>query len=395
MKEVVIVGGLRTPVGNLGGKLKDIKAHELGAFIVKALIKKYELDVNQIDEIIFGCVGQTSEAPNIARVIALLSGIPDSIPAFTVHRNCASSIQAIISATQMIKSNDADLIICGGVESMSNLPYVVKNARFGYRLRHGEFTDYIWECLTDPVCGMIMGLTAEKLAEIYNITRQEQDQFALSSHKKAIMAIKSDKFKNEIVPIAPNKRKPEELFSIDEGPDESLTLEKLAKAPTVFKKDGTVTPGNACSISDGASCVLVMSKEKAKSLGYEPWATITGYATAGVDPSIMGVAPAYSIPKALKKAGLNIDQIDLFEINEAFAAQYIAVDRQLKKDGMIIPSEKLNVNGGGIALGHAVGSTGCRLVVTLLHEMRRQNLKKGLASLCVGGGLGSTIILER
>jgi len=390
MKEVVLVGGLRTPIGLFGGVLKDVSAHALATLVIKELITKFQVPVNQIDDVILGWVAQGSDAPNIARVALLLAGIPEEITGYTVHRNCASGMQAIISAAQIIKAGDADLIIAGGTESMSNVPYVVKKARFGYRLRHGEFTDALWETLTDPITHEVMGVTAENLASKYNITREEQDLYTIKSHQKAINAIKENKFKDEIVPVPIKQGKETKLVEIDESPRDNLTMEKLTAFPTIFKKDGTVTAANSCPINDGAAVTLVMSKEKAKELGYEPDATITGYGFAGVNPSIMGIGPAYSTPKALKQANLTLDDIDLFELNEAFAAQNISVHRELNFDW-----EKVNVNGGGLALGHPVGATGCRLVVSLLHEMRRRNLKKGLAGLCVGGGMGSSIIIER
>lgn len=390
MKEVVLVGGVRTPIGLFSGVLKDVTAQELGTLVIKELISRFQVPVNQIDDVILGWVAQSSDAPNIARVCLLMAGIPEEITGYTVHRNCASGMQAVISAAQMIKAGDADLIIAGGTESMSNVPYIVRKARFGYRLRHGEFTDALWEGLTDPITHEVMGQTAENLAEKYNITREEQDEYTIKSHQKAINAIKENKFKDEIIPVPIKQGKEIKFCEIDETPRDNLTMEKLASFPTIFKKNGSVTAANSCSINDGASAILVMSKEKAKELGYEPYATITGYGFAGVSPSIMGIGPAYAIPKALKKANLTLDKIDLFELNEAFAAQNISVHRELNFNW-----EKVNVNGGGLALGHPVGSTGCRLVITLLHEMQKRNLKKGLAGLCVGGGMGSAIIIER
>lgn len=395
MKKVVIVDGVRTPQGTLGGALRDISAQELGRIVVTGLIKKTGLDANLIDEVVFGCVGQYSDAPNIARVIALMSGIPYQKTGFTVQRNCASGIQAIISSYQMIVCGDADIIIAGGTESMSSAPYITRDMRFGKRLKHGEFIDSLWEGLTDPICGQIMGRTAENLAEEFNITREKQDRFAIQSHKKAFKATREGKFKEEIVQVkipkkSAGKEVATEIFSQDEGPNIALTEQMLALYPTIFKENGTVTPGNSCPISDGGAAVLIMSEEKAKELGYNPMGYIRTYAFAGVEPSRMGIGPAYAVPKALKKAGINLNDIELIEINEAFAAQTLACGKKLDWDW-----EKVNVNGGAIALGHPVGTTGTRFIVTLLYEMKRRGNSLGLATLCVGGGQGAAVIIER
>lgn len=395
MKEIVIVEGVRTPIGNMGGALKEVTNQKMGEWVVRELLKRTNVDPSEIEEVIFGCVGQYSDATNLARVIMLIAGLPMTIPAYTVARNCASGLQAVINACQNILSGDADVQIAGGVENMSLAPFVSRDMRFGHRLRHSVMIDSIWEGLTDGFCGQIMGYTAENLAEEFQISRQEQDKYAVESHKKAFRAIREGKFKDEIVPVsipkkAAGKAVTPELFAQDEGPNVALTEQMLALYPTVFKEGGTVTPGNACPISDGAAALMIMSKEKAQALGKEPLGYVRSYASVGVEPQRMGIGPAFAIPKALKKANLSLSDIQLVEVNEAFAVQYLAVERALG-----LKREITNVNGGAIALGHPVGMSGTRLVITLLKEMKRRNLSLGVASLCVGGGLGSAMVLER
>lgn len=398
MKEVVIVGGVRTPIGRHGGGLKDITAQDLAARVMKEVLKRTNLDPALIDDVIVGCCGQLSDAPNLARVAALMAGIPKEVPGFTVQRNCASGQVAITSAYQAIQAEDGQIFMCGGAESMSNAPYMVRGARWGLKLRHTTFIDTLWEGLTDPVCNQIMGRTAENLAEMYNISRQEQDEYAVQSHKKAFMATRMGKFKDEIVPVEVKKRVAgqevaSELISQDECINPGLSVQKAALYPTVFKENGSVTPANACPISDGAAMCLVMTADKAKELGLQPMGYIRAYAYAGVDPALMGIGPAYAVPKALKKAGLKLSDIELIELNEAFAAQVLAVGKELAKDGW--DWNKVNVNGGAIALGHPVGCSGTRIVVTLLNEMQKRGLSLGLATECVGGGQGAAIIIER
>lgn len=394
-KEVVIVDGVRTPLGNLGGAIKDIPAQKLGEIVIRELINRTKIDPKLIDEVIIGCVSQSSDAPNIARVIALMAGLPIEIPAYTVQRNCSSGLQSIVNACQNIQAGDADIQIAGGAESMSSAPYLSRDLRFGKRLKNSVMVDSLWEGLTDPICNQLMGKTAENLVEEFNITREEQDKFAIRSHKLAFRAIREGKFKEEIVPVSVPKRVAgkevaPEIFAQDEGPNVALTEQMLSVYPTIFKENGTVTPGNSCPISDGAAAVLIMSKEKAKELGYEPLGYIRAYAFAGVEPHRMGIGPAHATPLVLKKAGLELKDIQLIEINEAFAAQYIAVEKRLGLNRDIV-----NVNGGAIALGHPVGMTGTRLTLTLLREMKRRNLTLGLASMCIGGGLGGAVIVER
>ncbi len=398
MKEVVIIGGARTPIGSHGGAFRNLTAQELAAITMREVIKRTELDPNLIDDVIFGCIGQYSDAPNIARVAALMAGIPTHVPGFTVQRNCVSGMVAITSAYQAIQAGDGEVFLVGGTESMSTAPYVVRGARWGLKLRHTQFTDTLWEGLTDPVCDMIMGYTAENLAMMYGISREEQDKFAVQSHKKAFRATRMGRFDDEIVPVRVSKKVAGQEVAYediihDECINPALSVQKAALYPTVFKKGGTVTPANACPISDGAAAMLVMTEEKAKALGYEPLAYIRSYAYVAVPPEIMGIGPTKAVPKALARADLKLTDIDLIELNEAFAAQSIAVGIELEKDGW--DWDKVNVNGGAIALGHPVGCTGTRIVVTLLHEMIKRDASLGLATACVGGGQGGAIIIER
>ncbi|MBI4549492.1 MAG: thiolase family protein [Candidatus Omnitrophica bacterium] len=395
MKDVVIAAGVRTPQGNFGGALKDFTHQKLGEIAVRELLARTKIDPKEIDHLIFGCVGQSSDAPNIARVIGLMSGLRKELPAYTVARNCASGIQAVVNAYQEIQCGDAELVIAGGTECMSSLPYLSRDMRFGKRLRHAAMIDSLWEGLTDPVCGQIMGRTAENLVEEFGITRQEQDQFAMQSHRKAFQATREGRFKDEIAPVVIKKtvygkELPPETFLQDEGPNIGLTEQLLSQYPAMFKENGTVTPGNACSISDGASALLIGTLEKCKALGLTVLGKIRSYGFMGVEPERMGIGPAFSTPVALKKAGMNLSDIQLIELNEAFAAQFLACERVLK-----FKREIANVNGGAIALGHPVGATGARIIVTLLHEMKRRNLTTGLAALCVGGGMGASVIIER
>jgi acetyl-CoA C-acetyltransferase len=398
MKEVVLVGGVRTAIGRHGGGLKSITAHELAVRVIEEVLNRTKLDPALISDVIFGCCGQSSDAPNLARVAALMAGIPKEVPGYTVQRNCASGQVAITNAFQAIQAGDGEIFLSGGTESMSNAPYMVRGARWGLKLRHTTFVDTLWEGLTDPVCNQIMGRTAENLAEMYDLSRQEQDEYAVQSHKKAFMATRMGKFKDEIVPVEVKKKVAgqevaSEWITQDECINPGLSVQKAALYPTVFKEGGTVTPANACPISDGAAACLVMTADKAKDLGLEPMAYIRGYAYAGVDPAIMGIGPAYAVPKALKKAGLKLSDVELIELNEAFAAQVLAVGKELAKDGW--DWNKVNVNGGAIALGHPVGCSGTRIVITLINEMQRRDLSLGLATECVGGGQGAAIVVER
>jgi len=393
--DAVIVDGVRTPQGVFGGALKSLTAQGLGEVVVRELLKRTNLKGADLEEVIVGCVGQQSDAPNIARVIALRAGIPNQVPAYTVQRNCASGLQAIINAVQNIMCKDRDVQIAGGAESMSTAPYVSRDLRWGKRLRHSEMIDSVWEGLTDPVCGQIMGQTAENLVLEFAISRQDQDQFALLSHQRGFRATRENRFKAELVTVMVPKRSmgkelPPEPVTQDEGINPGLNEQLLSQYPPIFRENGSVTSGNSCFNADGSAMVLVMSAERAKALGYKSLAKIRAYASAGLEPERMGLGPTLSVPTALKNAGLSLKDIQLIELNEAFAATYLACERVLGYS-----REITNVNGGAIALGHPVGATGTRLVVTLLHEMKRRNVSLGLATACVGGGQGVTIIFER
>ncbi|MBI3812827.1 MAG: thiolase family protein [Nitrospirae bacterium] len=395
MKEVVIVDGVRTPIGNFGGAMKDFTCQQLGQHVVRELLVRTRLDPGGVDEVIFGTVGQYSDAANLARVVSLMAGLPIRTPAYTVQRNCASGLQSVVNAFQNIQCGDADIQVAGGIENMSRAPYISRDMRWGKRLRHAEFIDGLWEGLTDAFCGQVMGRTAENLAEEFKIGREEQDAFSLESHRRAVQAARANRFKDEISPVTmpkggSRKRLPQSVFTEDEALDPDLDQAKLVQYPPIFKEGGTVTAGNACPLNDGAAAVVVMSAERARALRHEPLGYVRSYAFVGVEPERMGIGPALAIPKALEKAGLNLRDIQLFEINEAFAVQYLAVERVLKLDRGIV-----NVNGGAIALGHPVGMTGTRLILTLLREMKRRDLTLGMASMCVGGGLGAAMVLER
>jgi acetyl-CoA C-acetyltransferase len=398
MKETVIVGGVRTPIGSHGGAFRTLTAQHLAALVFREVIQRTGIDAKLFDDVILGCISQQSDAPNIGRVAALLAGVPVSVPGYTVQRNCVSGMQSITAACQAIQAGDGEVYLCGGVESMSTSPYVVRGARWGLKLRHDTFVDTLWEGLMDPVCGQMMGYTAENLAMMYDISQEEQDKFAVKSHQKAFRATRMGRFRDEIVPVRVSKKIAgqevayEEIVQ-DECINPTLSVQKAAMYPTVFKKNGTVTPANSCPISDGAAAVIVMTAEKAKELGFKPLATIRGYAYAAIPPEIMGLGPAYSTPLALKKAGLKLADIDLIEINEAFAAQSMAVGMELEDQGW--NWDKVNVNGGAIALGHPVGCTGTRVMVTLINEMMKRDVSLGLITACVGGGMGGTIVIER
>jgi len=400
MKEVVIASPVRTPVGSHGGALRSKRAQDLAEIVFRAVLERTGLDPAVLDEVILGNIGQPSDAANIGRVAALMAGVPMDVPGFTVQRNCASGIQSVTSAYQAIQAGDGEIFLCGGTESMSNIPYLLKQARWGYKLRHAELTDGLWEGLTDPICNLIMGRTAENLAEKYGISREEQDKYAIQSHKKAFMAQRMGKFDDEIVPVEVVKKVAgrevaREKIIHDETINPGLTVQKAALYPTVFKKDGTVTPANACPISDGAAAMIVCTGEKAKELSLKPTARVVTYAYAAVDPAYMGIGPAFAMPKALKRAGLTLDDIDLIELNEAFASQVLSDAKEMEAQGHNWDWDKVNVNGGAIALGHPVGCTAAKLVATLTHEMQRREARYGMDTMCVGGGQGGCLILER
>ncbi|OQW33189.1 MAG: acetyl-CoA acetyltransferase [Nitrospira sp. SG-bin1] len=395
MRDLVIVAGVRTPIGNFGGALKDVPPERLGELVVREVISRSGFDPRLIEEVIFGCVGQPSDALNIARVIALQAGLPITTPAYTVQRNCSSGLQPFVNAFQNLQSHDADVQIVGGVESMSRAPFISRDMRWGKKLRHAEFIDSIWEGLTDPVCGQLMGRTAETLAEELGISREEQDRFAVESHHRAFKAVREGRLKEEIHSVTVSKSVGGRavaplVVTKDEGPNVALTEPQLALYPPLFKEGGTVTAGNSCPLNDGAAAALVMSAERARDLSLRPLGRIRSYAFVGVDPAHMGIGPVQALPAALKRAGIQQADLGLIEVNEAFAAQYLAVERQLG-----LKREIVNVNGGAIALGHPVGMTGTRLVITMLCEMRRRSVALGAVTMCVGGGQGAAMVLEQ
>lgn len=392
-REIVVTGLCRTPIGTFGGALKDIKCVELGRIVMEESIKRAGLKPEQVDEVIFGCVLQGGQGQNPARQSMIAAGLPVETPAFTINKVCGSGMKALHLAAQVIKAGDADIILAGGMENMSAHPYYLPNARWGYRMNmyKGDFIDgMVYDGLWEIFNGYHMGVTAENVREQWGITREEQDDFGYTSQIRAAKAIASGRFKDEIVPVVIKSKKGEKIFDTDEHP-RMTTREQMAKLAPAFKKDGTVTAGSASGINDGAAAMIVMSKEKADELGIKPVAKVLAYASGGVDPSIMGVGPVPATKKALAKAGLTIDDIDLIEANEAFAAQALAV---AKDCGWADKMEKVNVNGGAIALGHPIGASGARIIVSLLYEMQKRNLKTGLATLCIGGGMGTTTIFE-
>ncbi|AEA47463.1 acetyl-CoA C-acetyltransferase [Archaeoglobus veneficus] len=417
--DAVVVGAVRTPVGRFGGALKDFQAYELGAIAIKGLLKKLNLkpissqeeypsklhkgriDLEEkyydydgieieIDEVIMGNVLQAAQGQNPARQAAIFAGIPKEVPAFTVNMVCGSGLKAVALAAQSIAIGESDVIVAGGMESMSNAPYALTKARWGYRMFNGELLDLmVHDGLWEKFYGYHMGVTAENIVELYGISREEQDRLAYESHMRAVKAIDEGIFREEIVPVTVQTKVGTVTIDTDEHPRRDTSIEKLAKLPPVFKKDGTITAGNASGVNDGAAALILMSEEKAKELNLKPMARIVSYACAAIDPAYMGLAPIPAIKKAVKKAGLSIEEIDLIELNEAFAAQAIAVMKELNLD-----PEKTNVHGSGISLGHPIGATGARITTTLLHEMQRRKAKYGLSALCIGGGMGIAMVFE-
>ncbi|MDR7237593.1 acetyl-CoA C-acetyltransferase [Neobacillus drentensis] len=391
MREVVIVSAVRTAIGSFMGALSNTPAIELGAVVIKEALHRAGINGEQVDEVIMGNVLQAGLGQGPARQAAIQAGVPIEVPAMAINKLCGSGLKAVHLATQAIQAEEADIIVAGGMENMSLAPYLLTNGRTGYRMGDGKIIDsMIQDGLQDAFNHYHMGVTAENVAEQYEITREVQDEFSAWSQQKTEKAIKEGKFKDEIVPVVIPQRKGEPLvFDTDEFPRSGVTAEKLAKLKAAFKKDGTVTAGNASGINDGAAALVLMSKEKANELGIHPMAVIRGFGASGVDPKIMGIGPVLASKKALEKAGLSMEAIDLVEANEAFAAQSLAVGRELQ-----IPNEKLNVNGGAVALGHPIGASGARILVTLLHEMTRRGSRYGLATLCIGGGQGIAGIVE-
>lgn len=391
MEHIVITTGVRTAIGSFGGSLKDYPAPDLAGLVVKEALQRSKVEPDAVGDVIIGqCMQRTDELPT-GRLVALKAGLPIQVPGVTIQRNCASGMQAIVYAAQQIMLGDMDIAVAGGVEIMSRVPYTVDKARWGIRLQHATLADGVWDGLTDSWSGLIMGLTAENLAEKYHITREEQDTIALKSHNCAEKAIKEGKFKEEIIPVEiKGKKGSVTFFEQDEHVRMGLTMEQLASLKPSFKKDGTVTAGNASGINDAACAVVLMSEKEANRRGLEPLGRLVSYAVAGVEPELMGYGPVPATKKALEKANMKLDDIELIELNEAFAAQYLACEKLLGLNRDIT-----NVNGSGIALGHPVGCTGARIVLSLLNEMKRRNLKYGLATLCVGGGMGMTTIWAR
>ncbi len=392
MRNVVIVAAARTAVGSFSGALASVPAVELGRTVIEAVIERSGIAKADIDEVILGQVLQGGCGQNPTRQAAIYAGLPDTIPSYTVNKLCGSGLKTVALAALSIAAGEADAIIAGGMESMSQAPYILEQARGGYRLGNGTLVDaVIKDGLTDAFNDIHMGITAENIAARYNITREEADVFALESQQKAAKAILDGRFKAEIAPVSIKQRKGDPIiFDQDEYPKLDATLEGLTKLKAAFQKDGVVTAGNASGLNDGAAAVLLMSQESAEQKGIKPLARIVSYASVGLDPKVMGLGPVDAVKKALKKASLTIDDIELFELNEAFAVQSIGVNRELK-----IPAEKINVNGGAIALGHPIGASGARILVSLLHEMQKRDLKLGLATLCIGGGQGIAVIIER
>ena len=393
MRDVVIASAVRTPIGKFGGSLKDVSARKLGAIVIKEALNRAGVDPAMVDEVVMGCVLQGGLGQNVSRQMSLDAGIPVDVPTFTINKVCGSGLRAVSLAAQMIKAGDADIVVAGGAENMSATAYAVPSARWGARMFDGKMVDMmVNDGLWDAFNGYHMGITAENVAEQWGITREELDEFAVISQQRAEAAVDSGRFDDEIVPVTIPQRKGDPIvFSRDEHLTRGSSMEKVAKLKPAFKKDGgVVTAANASGINDSGAAVVVMSAEKAEELGIKPLCKIVSYASGGVDPSIMGVGPVPACKKALEKAGLTIEDIDLVEANEAFAAQSLAVRKELNLD-----PEKTNVNGGAIALGHPIGASGCRILVTLIYEMMKRDDKKGLATLCIGGGMGTTLIVER
>lgn len=391
MTRVVLAAAYRTPIGVFGGAFKDVPAYDLGATLIEHIIKETGLNPSEIDEVIIGNVLQAGQGQNPARIAAMKGGLPETVPAFTVNKVCGSGLKSIQLAYQSIVTGENDIVLAGGMENMSQSPMLVNNSRFGFKMGHQSMVDsMVYDGLTDVFNQYHMGITAENLVEQYGISREEQDTFAVNSQQKAVRAQQNGEFDSEIVLVSIPQRKGEPIVvTKDEGVRENVSVEKLSRLRPAFKKDGTVTAGNASGINDGAAMMLVMSEDKAKELNIEPLAVLDGFGSHGVDPSIMGIAPVGAVEKALKRSKKELSDIDVFELNEAFAAQSLAVDRELK-----LPPEKVNVKGGAIALGHPIGASGARVLVTLLHQLNDE-VETGLTSLCIGGGQAIAAVVSK
>ena len=392
MKKIVLAGACRTAIGTMGGSLSTVPAAELGSVVIKEALARAGVPAEQVDHVYMGCVIQAGLGQNVARQASLKAGLPVTTPAVTVNVVCGSGLNCVNMAAQMIEAGDADIVVAGGMESMSLAPYAMMKGRYGYRMGNATLVDtMVNDALWDAFNNYHMGITAENVAEQWHLTREDLDAFAANSQQKCEKAMAEGKFKEEIVPVEVKGKKGSVIFDTDEGPRPGTTVETLARLKPAFKKDGgIVTAGNSSGINDGAAAIVVMSEEKAKELGVKPMATWVGGALGGVDPSIMGVGPVAAVNKLMKKLDMKVADMDLIEANEAFAAQSLAVGHDLGFD-----PEKLNVNGGAIALGHPVGASGCRILVTLLHEMQRRDAKTGLATLCIGGGMGCATVVKR
>ncbi len=391
MTRVVLAAAYRTPIGVFGGAFKDVPAYDLGATLIEHIIKETGLNPSEINEVIIGNVLQAGQGQNPARIAAMKGGLPETVPAFTVNKVCGSGLKSIQLAYQSIVTGENDIVLAGGMENMSQSPMLVNNSRFGFKMGHQSMVDsMVYDGLTDVFNQYHMGITAENLVEQYGISREEQDTFAVNSQQKAVRAQQNGEFDSEIVPVSIPQRKGEPIVvTKDEGVRENVSVEKLSRLRPAFKKDGTVTAGNASGINDGAAMMLVMSEDKAKELNIEPLAVLDGFGSHGVAPAIMGIAPVGAVEKALKRSKKELSDIDVFELNEAFAAQSLAVDRELK-----LPSEKVNVKGGAIALGHPIGASGARVLVTLLHQLNDE-VETGLTSLCIGGGQAIAAVVSK
>ncbi|MBE6830404.1 MAG: acetyl-CoA C-acetyltransferase [Ruminococcaceae bacterium] len=391
MKKIVLAGAVRTAIGKMGGALTGVPASKLGSIVIDEALKRANISPDRVDEVLMGCVLQAGLGQSVARQASVNAGIPHDVPAITLNNVCGSGLKAVNMAAALIEAGEAEIIVAGGMENMSSAPYVLNQARFGYRMNDGKLIDsMVKDALWDAFNDYHMGITAENVAEKYGITREMQDEFAAFSQQKCEKAQSEGKFKEEIVPVPVKVKKETVLFDTDEGPRAGVTAQSIAKLKPAFKPDGTVTAANASGINDGAAAVVVMSEEKAKELGVTPMAVWVAGQSAGVDPAIMGIGPAFSTKKIMEKTGLTVNDMDLIEANEAFAAQSLAVVQLLGLD-----PAKVNVNGGAIALGHPVGASGCRILVSLLYEMKRRNSVYGLATLCVGGGMGVSSIVRK
>ena len=391
MKKIVLAGACRTAIGTMGGALSTVPAAELGSVVIKEALNRAGIPAEQVDHVYMGCVIQAGLGQNVARQASLKAGLPVTTPAVTVNVVCGSGLNCVNMAAQMIEAGDADIVVAGGMESMSLAPYAMMKGRYGYRMGNATLVDtMVNDALWDAFNNYHMGITAENVAEQWHLTREMLDEFSANSQQKCEKAMAEGKFKDEIVPVEVKGKKGSVIVDTDEGPRPGTTVETLARLKPAFKKDGIVTAGNASGINDGAAAIVVMSEEKAKELGVKPMATWVGGALGGVDPSIMGVGPVAAVNKLMKKLDMKVADMDLIEANEAFAAQSLAVGHDLEFD-----LAKLNVNGGAIALGHPVGASGCRILVTLLHEMQRRDAKTGLATLCIGGGMGCATVVKR